>query len=208
MVFVRANRDGIGAVYDNERLNITDENVSTHEKDSFSPYDYRGVEDADMQVGKERGSFIPATSSVVGEPTFFEGYKRPSSTPSSTVESKLDTRPENRLSIEGVKMQVSLSPTLSRLGKDDNTELDLQRQNAEIPCMGAPLALPPFSDLLPADTGSYGPGGLDDDHPFSVKQQFRMSTEFAPLWRSYCLDGGEEMADIFAGEEEKVGLRD
>lgn len=208
MVFVNSYRDGPGAVYDNESVNGTNEIISVYEKDSFSTCGSRGVEDTDMRAGEERGSFIPATSPITGGASVLEGYNRTSSTPSSTVKSKLDTRPKNHSSTEGGKMQVSPSPTLSRSSKDNIAQLDLRRGIAETSCMGAPLALPPFSDLLPADAGSFETGGLADDHPFSVKQQFRMSTEFAPLWRSYCRDDSGEMADGFAGEEEKVGLRD
>ncbi|QDS73986.1 hypothetical protein FKW77_008551 [Venturia effusa] len=52
-------------------------------------------------------------------------------------------------------------------------------------------ALGPW-DTLPTPNGPFAdkadslePDLLPDDHPFSIRNQFRMSTEFAPLWRSY-----------------------
>lgn len=57
------------------------------------------------------------------------------------------------------------------------------------------------------------PDILSDDHPFSIQNQFRMSTEFAPLWRSYYDDDATpvfcgEDTNVYATEGEESGLQD
>ncbi|TLD36583.1 hypothetical protein E2P81_ATG02365 [Venturia nashicola] len=90
-------------------------------------------------------------------------------------------------------------PSSKRLCIDTETEisplyLGVTPDTALGPWKTSPFASIHSDDLSADEDTSFGPDILSDDHPFSIQNQFRMSTEFAPLWLSYYqVDAKEEV---------------
>lgn len=74
------------------------------------------------------------------------------------------------------------------------------------PWKTTPLGLQNSSDSPADENTRLEPDVLSDEHPFIIQNQFRMSTEFAPLWRSYYQHGPEGEGTAHALCEENTGL--